>query len=140
MSDYHVLEQSLDRKTITIVLHYPVPVAAKNVVNKNYRDIIPYMESNGPVGMTLVNPETDVLESVIPWIADTGFNPDGATEPAKIAAGEVIEVTRTHRFSSLNLTNPQKQAEIEALWGDVEQEVSDELDVGIQYYGYSNDV
>ena len=125
MSDYHVLEQARDKKTIQIALHFTVPINSKNQVNKNHRNLIAIVRKN----------ESGSVPSRVPYLAD-----EFPAELAKMQTGEVIEEVATMQFSSLELNDTQKKAEIDAFWGSKQAEVFSQLQTQLEYYHYDNNV
>jgi len=126
MSDYHVLEQSADKKTVRVALHYTIPADSQNQVNQNHRNLIAIVRKNA---------ESGTVKSQVPYLAD-----EFSTELAKMQTGEIIEEVVTVRFSSLGLSNAQKKAEIEAAWEAKRAEIFDRLQTQLEYYHYDNDI
>jgi len=126
MSDYHVLEQSADKKTVRVALHYAIPADSQNQVNQNHRDLLAIARKDA---------ESGTVKSRVPYLSD-----EFSAELAKMQTGEIIEEVMTVRFSSLNLSNAQKKAEIEAAWESKRAEVFDRLQTQLEYYHYDNDV
>lgn len=126
MSDYHILAQSIDKKTIQVALHYTIPANSQNKVSKYHRDLIVIVRKDQATGM---------VESQVPYLAD-----EFATELAQLRSGEKLEEIISYRFSSLNLSVAEKRAEIEALWSARQTEIFDELQKQLEYYHYDNDI
>jgi len=93
--NYHIQTQAEDKKTVNIVFHVPVPATGANEAGVQWRDAV-VAEKGG----------SDNISSVLP-----GIDP---TELTQLKAGALIEVTKSLRFSSINITPSQKKAEIEA--------------------------
>ena len=134
MSNYHILIQSEDKKTITMALHYTVPVASQNEVGYLHRDLVAMVRK-----VFVMNPATGLLvggniESRVPYLAD-----DFAAEYAKLQTGEVIEEIVTHRFSILGLTPLEKKAEIDAVWTAKQAETFAKLQAQLEFYHYDGD-
>ena len=126
MSDYHILAQSIDKKTIQVALHYTIPANSQNKVSKYHRDLIVIVRKDQATGM---------VESQVPYLAD-----EFATELAQLRSGEKLEEIISYRFSSLNLSAAEKKAEIEAVWSARQAEIFDELQKQLEYYHYDNDI
>jgi len=126
MSNYHVLEQSADQKTVRVALHYTVPAGSQNQVNQNHR---------GLVAVIRKDPDSGTVKSQVPYLAD-----EFSAELAKMQTGEVVEEVTTVRFSSLNLTDAEKKAEIESAWAAKQAEVFERLQTQLEYYHYDNNI
>jgi len=125
MSNYHILTQSEDKKTITMALHYVVPIATENEVGYLHRDLIAIIRKD---------PVTGNVESRIPYLAD-----DFAAEYAQLQTGEVIEEITTYRFSILGMTPIEKKAEIDAVWTVKQAETFAKLQAQLEFYHYDGD-
>ena len=108
MSNIHILEKGPKNKTVNCIFHIAVPDAT-NAVGINWRDAI--QRATAPSALMSYN---------------------DSTENANIEAGNILEVSQTVRFSSINLTNAQRLAEVTAAYADTKdallQEVKDRLD------------
>ena len=120
MSNYHILSQADDKKTINVVFHYPVPPTAKNAANILYTDIVKRCCD---------------LTSQIP-----NHQTDFAQEYADMQDGKVIERQLNIRFSSLGLTAAQKKAEIEAAFTPNKDAEFARLATEWEWYGFSGNV
>ncbi|MDX9787945.1 MAG: hypothetical protein RBT11_14260 [Desulfobacterales bacterium] len=120
MSNYHILSQSDDKKTINVVFHYVVPAAAKNAANILYTDIVK---------------KCCDLTSQIP-----NHQIDFAQEYQDMQDGKVIERLLNIRFSSLSLTPAQKKAEIEAAFTPSMNAEFTRLATEWEWYGYYGNV
>ena len=120
MSDYHVIEQAQDKKTIRVVYHFPIPAAAQNAAGIDYRSIVQ---------------KCCDLTSQLP-----NFETEFASEYTDMQIGAVIERVVVMRFSSINLTPAEKRAEIEAQYEPERVAEFDRLQIEWEWYGYSNDV
>jgi len=133
MSNYHILIQSEDKKTITMALHYTVPVASQNEVGYLHRDLIAMVRK-----VFITNPSTGLvvgsIESRVPYLAD-----DFAAEYAQLQTGEVIEEITTYRFSILGMTPIEKKAEIDAVWTVKQAETFAKLQAQLEFYHYDGD-
>ena len=120
MSDYHILSQAADKKTIQVVFHYAVPTAGKNAADLLYTDIVQ---------------KCCDLTSQLP-----DFATEFATEYAAMQAGEVIERQEGIRFSSTDLTAAQKKEQIENAYGGYKTAELSRLQNEWEWYGYDGNV
>ena len=120
MSDYHILTTDIKLKTVSCVFHLPIP-AANNAVGISWQDAL--KRSLGGV---------DAIDSVLIDITLAELN--------AMKAGSVFENVVTVRFSSLNLTNAQRLAEVEAAYTAAKTDILAEKQVTLNFYGRSGDV
>lgn len=120
MSDYHIREISLDLKTVNLVFHIPISVG-NNVIGVAWRTAL-VSHLGG----------TDVITSVLLDIQEA--------ELTAMKAGEIYENVNTVRFSSLNLTDNQRLAEIEAAYVTAQTSVLTDAQIRLNYYGYVGDI
>ena len=120
MADYHIKEVSANKKTINVVYHLPIP-ATNNAVGTAWRT-------------ALVNHQggADAITSVLLDIASEDL--------AELKAGSLYEKSITLRFSSTNLTNPERLAEVEAKYTAELAAVQANLQATLEYYGREGDV
>jgi hypothetical protein len=121
MSDYHVMSQSADLKTVQIVFHIPVP----DVVNEaaiNYRAALVQQ-------LTL---DGAVIVSAYP-------NTIGA-EITLLEAGELLEVVKSVRFSRLGLTPAEKAAELDVEYAAVQASLLTDKQAELEWWGADRDV
>jgi len=97
MSNYHILKKSVDGRNAEVYVHLPVP-ATKTTVGTTLNDDT----------MTYQWALKESLESTVSAIP----NITGA-EQTQLDNGELYEYHHPFRFSSLELTNAQRRAEIE---------------------------
>jgi len=126
MSDYHILQQALDKKTINVVFHLPIPGTGVNNAGVQWRDAI-VLDAGG----------SDNINSILP-----GIDP---IELAAMKSGALIEKYESLRFSILDLTPVQKKAEIEARFialkdSDPAISVVLQKQITLEWIGYENDV
>ena len=93
MANYHIFEQAADGKTVSVVFHIPAPVS-QNDAKIDYKSVI--VDSFAKAGTTVDSEVTDIT----------------VEELNKIKAGEIVEVVKSVRYSSRNLTPTQKISEI----------------------------
>jgi hypothetical protein len=103
VSDYHIAEKSSDGRTANLYVHLAVP-ATENVAG---------VALGGGVTITYQDAQSEKLAK---------DNPDGFTskapgilagEQTQLDNGELIEKIHRFRFSKTDLTNAERQAEIE---------------------------
>lgn len=111
MSNIHVREKDKKNKTINCIFHFAVP-ATQNAVGLDWNEVIQKAR----------NPE--------PIMAD-----NDSTENANISAGSILEIRETVRFSSTNLTNAQRLAEIESAYTAKQSEVFGDLAAELDFFG-----
>lgn len=120
MSDYHILNTSKDLKTVGGVYHIPIP-ATDNVVGVSWQDAL-VLSLGGADAIT------SVLADITP------------AELSAMKAGSIFEKVGSVRFSSTNLTNPERLAEVEAAYTEAETDILAEKQITLNYYGKSGDV
>jgi len=117
--DYHILTQSKDKKTINVVFHFPISATGDNQAGKQWREAV-VLEQGG----------ADNIVSVL----------SGMPELASLKAGEIIEVQKTVRFSSVNLDNTQRENEIKAEYTELKDEIIAEKEVTLAFIGHEGTV
>ena len=110
MSNVHILEK-VQNKTVNCIFHIAVPDTT-NAVGTNWRDAI--RNSKAPEALMSYN---------------------DADENTYIEAGSVLEVAETVRFSSTNLTNAQRLAEVTAAYNSRKTELLEELQDELDFFG-----
>ena len=124
--NYHILKQAEDKKTINVVFHIPVPATGTNEANVLWRDAV-VAEQGGSANIV----------STLP-----GIDP---TEDTELKSGALVEVSKSVRFSTINLTTAQKQAEIEAefnrlIGSDPKYSVLAKKQITLEWIGFEADV
>jgi len=122
MSNYHILEQSEDKKTVRTVFHLPVPDYTTEAAVKLEASLVAAKDSESPV-------------SQVPNLAT-----DNPTEYAAIQAGKIYEHVEAVRYSSVNLTNSQRIAEIESRYKILAVDAIEPLKTRLDLFGKSADV
>lgn len=120
MSDYHILNTDVNLKTVSCVFHIPIP-AANNAVGVSWQDAL--VRSLGGA---------DEISSVLTDIT--------SAELSAMKAGSIYENVATVRFTSLNLTNAQRLAEVEAAYTEAKNAILTEKQITLNFYGKSGDV
>jgi len=111
MSNIHIREKDPQNKTVTCIFHFTVPVDV-NAVGIPWNEVL----------QKHLNPE--------PLMTD-----NDSTENANIVAGSVHEVQETVRFSTINLTDAERIAEVQAAYQVRQTEIFDELAAKLDYFG-----
>jgi hypothetical protein len=120
MSDYHIQKTDVMLKTVSCVFHIPIP-ATNNTIGVSWQD-----------ALVLSLGGADAITSTL-----TDITP---AEESAMKAGSIYENTATIRFSSLNLTNAERLAEVEAAYTAAKTDVLAEKQVTLNFYGKSGDV
>ena len=120
MSDYHIRSTSEDLKTVSTVFHIPIP-GTNNAVGVSWQD-----------ALVLSLGGADAITSVL-----TDITP---AEESAMKAGSIFEKVQTVRFSSTNITNAERLAEVETAYTAAETDVLAEKQVTLNFYGKSGDV
>lgn len=120
MSDYHIRTTAVDLKIVSCVFHIPIP-ATNNTVGVSWQD-----------ALVLSLGGADEITSVLPDIS--------TAELTAMKEGSIFENVETVGFSSLNLTNAQRLAEVETAYTEAETDVLAEKQVTLNFYGKSGDV
>lgn len=126
MSNYHILNQTNDKESITVVFHFAIPQAATNEADILYTDIVKISED---------------LNSILP-----GFATDFPTEYQDMQDGKIIERSIRVSFSSAILTPAQKLDEIingNYLWegyDNYKTKLLNKLEIKWEWYGKNGNV
>lgn len=120
MSNFHILTQDLERKVANCVFHIPIP-AGNNSANITWQAAV-VREQNG----------ADNIDSVLPDIS--------AEELSALKAGSILEKQIGVRFSSKELTNSQRLAEIETAFTNETAIIQVEKQITLDFIGYEGDV
>ena len=104
MADYHVLTQSKELQTIDVVFHIPISGAGSNRAGIQWRNAV--VLEQGGVGN---------IVSTLPNVTTQDKN--------DMESGAIIEIRKTVRFSSINLTNVERNAEVEAEFNNTKAEI-----------------
>lgn len=121
MSDYHILEQAEDQKTVRVVFHIPIPAQGTNQASLSWRD-----------ALVLSLGGSENIVSVLPGITPA--------EETQLKAGELFEHPTSFRFSILNLTPAQKKVEIEDKFNSLHTSILAEKQITLAWIGYEGDV
>ncbi len=117
MSDYHILSQAADKKTVNVVFRIPIP-DVNNQAGKSYRTAL----------VEKLTRESGTIESKSPFST--------AEELTEVQNGEIYEVLTSKRFSSLSLTNVQKRDELDAEFNMLKTEAINQLKTELEWWGY----
>jgi hypothetical protein len=117
MSNIHVREFDVALKTVRCVFHIPVPAAGTNVAGTQWQVAVKnWKEADG------------TITSAIPEITPA--------ELTQLQNGELLEIGTSVRFSSTDLTNAERSAEISAAYAAKVTEVQTDLQVELNFFGY----
>lgn len=111
MANIHIREKDRMDKTVNCIFHFAVP-ATQNANGTDWNEVI--QKAMKPVPL---------------------MDDNDSTENANITAGSVLELAETMRYSSTNLTNTQRLAEIQAYYLIRKNEVFGELASTLDFFG-----
>lgn len=114
--DLHILTQDPGNKMVEVVFHIGVP-AGNNAAGTAW--------------------STAVVQHLTPSSTLPGVT---TTEAAAVAAGTLLEVHETVRFSSTGLTNTQRLAQVRAAYTARKAALLAELAVKLDFWGYKEAV
>lgn len=117
MSDYHILTQDENKRSVNIVFHIPIPGAGTNEANVQWRNAL-ILELGG----------SGNIVSVLPGIS--------SAEDTQLKAGALCEVSKSIRFSSVNLDNAQRKTQIEAAFNSLKTKLVADKKITLQWIGY----
>jgi len=120
MSNYHIRETDIRLKTVSTVFHIPIP-ATNNDVGVSWQ-----------AALVLSLGGADAISSVL-----TDITPE---EESAMKAGSINEISGNVRFSSQNLTNAERLAEVEAAYTMAKDDNLAEMQITLNFYGKSGDV
>ena len=120
MADFHVLTQDTKRRSVSVVFHFGIP-AALNAAGITWRDAV-VQEHGGAANIV----------STLPAIS--------TEEDSALKSGALLEQPETVRFSSINLTNAQRLAEIQAVYTEVLAEIVAEKQISLEFMGLAGSV
>lgn len=120
MTNYHIRETDKRLKTVSTVFHIPIP-ATDNAVGVTWQ-----------AALVLSLGGADAISSVL-----TDITPE---EESAMKAGSIYENVATVRFSSTDLTNADRLAEVEAAYTAAVTDVIEDKQVTLNFYGKSGDV
>jgi len=121
MSDYHILTQGRDKKTINVLFHIPIPATGTNDVGISWQAAV-VREQGG----------ADAISS--------NFLDISAEELSALKAGSIVEKQVTVRFSSTILTNAQRLQEIKNTFNTMKTEFVSEKQIDLAFIGYAGNV
>lgn len=121
MSDYHILQLDFDLKTVNVIYHITVPDVGLNSAGISW-----------PAAIVRDLGGADKITSQLPDIT--------SEELALLVSGNKVEMVKTLRFSSVNITDAQRLAEIVADYNDLTTSFIAEKKVKLDFIGYSGDV
>lgn len=116
MSDYHILEQDEKKKGFKIAFHFPVP-AGNNNAGRSWRLSLTEWKTQGGENLISIVPNIDPIEQ------------------GKIDIGEINEVIRFFKFTSVTLSPIQKKDEIDAQWNNIKNDEEIKLSTILEHWG-----
>jgi len=120
MSNYHVLFQELERKSVHAIFHIPIPAAGVNGAGIGWRAAaLMERQFNGGIG-----------KSVLPGIA--------SEELTALDNGSLIEVLERVRFTSTSLTDAQRNTQILEAYNAATTSVLAEKQITLNFMGYNS--
>jgi hypothetical protein len=122
MSDYHILitDKEYKKKQVSVVFHIPIPSGGTNIGGISWRDAL-VLELGGSANIT----------SVL-----TGIS---AGEDTDLKAGALFEVLTNVRFSTVNLNNTQRRAEVEAKFTEISSNIISEKQESLVFMGVTKE-
>lgn len=119
MSNYHILNSSIEDHEVQVVFHIPIPNGNNNV-GVNYQQALKEFKP--------------FAESKVPWLQQN--NP---TEFSQLQNGEIYEYAETIEYDA-KTTDPAKQAAIDAKFNELKNKIQDHLQKQLKYWGKDRDV
>lgn len=119
--DFHVLTQGRWKKNVNVVFHVPVPETGNNAAGVQWRAAV-VMELGG----------ADNINSTLPDITEA--------ELAQLKSGALIERSATVYFSTADIDNAQRIAQIEAYFNMIKTELIAEKTITLDFIGYAANV
>lgn len=120
MSDFHILTQDKLKKNASVIFHIPVPGTNNSAGITWQQAVVRDLGGANNISSALIDID--------------------AAEESDLKAGLIIEKVEPVKFSSINLTNPQRLAEIEARFTELMTELIAEKQITLDFIGYSGDV
>ena len=128
MSDYHILAQDVEEKTINVVFHISVPSAGVNSAGILWRDAVLKEQNNL------------IREDGSPVIICSRIKDISIAENTGLKNGSLIERIETVRFSRLGLSSTEKKTEIEAKCKQVRANLILQKQNTLQWIGFEGNV
>ena len=111
MADIHIREKDRQDKTVNCIFHFAVP-ATLNAAGLPWNEVLQKAKSPTPL-----------------------MSYNDSTENAQIEAGNIYEHQETVRFSTINLTNEQRIAEVQTAYQDRQNTVFGALAGELDFFG-----
>ncbi len=121
MSDFHVLTQNTDQKTVNVVFHIPIPATGINQAGVSWQDAV-VREQGG------INNISSVLNDIT------------AEELSSLKSGALVEKQDTVRFSTTDLTNAERLQEIKDHFNGLKTELITEKQITLAFIGYAGNI
>ena len=119
--DFHVLTQAMDKKTVNLVFHIPIPGTGVNEAGVQWRSAL-LAELGGANNIT----------SVLPNISQAELD--------AMKSGALLELSTSVRFSSIYLDNAQRLNEIKAAYTATKDSTLAEKQITLAFIGYQGDI
>lgn len=136
MSDYHILRQSTNKKNVQVVFHIPVPSQGSNEAGISWQNAVRIDLFRKDEAGNEIAPFS-VLPTYHPQNYPAGIE---SAEETQISVGEIVELVKTVNFSSINLTDAQRLAEIEADFTATKTDLIAEKQIELAWTGKRDDV
>lgn len=125
MSNYHIRSVNYEEgnviKTVNAVFHIPIPIG-NNVIGKPWRDaLVAYLGG------------ADAITSILPEVRQT-------IEESDMKAGAIFEKSVNVRFSSTNLTDAERLAQVLAAFTAEKVKELAVKQIELKYFGKEGDV
>ena len=120
MSDYHIRTIAANLKSASAIFHYPVQ-DTNNLVGTNWRTALVVSQGGA--------------DEILSWMSDVS-----AEELVELKSGAKYEDAVTIKFSSLELTNMQRLAELETEYTARAAAFKARNELTMNFFGKSGDV
>jgi hypothetical protein len=120
MSNYHVLFQDPDKKRVQVIFHVPVPPTGVNGAGIGWQSaVLLERQFSGQMG-----------KSILPNIS--------SGELALIDNGSLLEIQDYVQFTSTNLTDSQRNAQVLASYSSMSNVALSQKQITLNFMGYNS--
>jgi hypothetical protein len=120
MSNYHALFQNIDRKNLQVVFHVPIPSAGLNAAGIGWRAAVLLERGlSGQLGKS-------ALPNILP------------AELAALDNGSLIEAIENVQFSSISLTDAQRNGQVLAAYNAAASSLLAQKQITLNFMGYNS--
>ena len=119
--NFHILTMDEKKKTVNVIFHIPIPAVGTNQAEISWQAAV-VKELGG----------ANNINSRLPDIT--------TEEESDLKAGVLFEKSVSVRFSSINLTDAERLAQIKAKFTKIQSEIITEKQITLAWIGYSGDV